>query len=91
MTLGARWPVSTARFFKEKKPEFQVGIFPLLVFSPEQLMAMLRLLNIVRLEAAAKKKARMGGLFLKKSITNSNTNVSVRLNVMNVSVAEAIL
>jgi hypothetical protein len=90
MTLGARWPVSTARFFKEKKPEFQVGIFPLLVFSPEQLMAMLRLLNI-RLEAAAKKKARMGGLFLKKSITNSNINVSVRLNVMNVSVAEAIL
>jgi hypothetical protein len=64
----------------------------LTLFSPEQLMAMLRLLNI-RLEVAAKKKATMGELFLKKSITNSNMNVSVRHNslIMNVSVVEAIL
>jgi hypothetical protein len=44
-------------------------------------MAMLRLLNI-RLEAAAKKKVTMGELFLKKSITNSNINVSVRYNYL---------
>jgi hypothetical protein len=63
MTPGARWPVSTARFFKAKKPVFQFGIFARLV-SPEQLMAMLRLVLNIRLEAAAKKKASMGGLFL---------------------------
>jgi hypothetical protein len=49
----------------------------LALFSPEQLMAMLQLLNI-QLEAAAKKRATMGELFLKKSITNSNINVSAR-------------
>jgi hypothetical protein len=44
-------------------------------------MAMLQLLYI-RLEAAAKKEATMGKLFLKKSITNSNINVSVRHNYL---------
>jgi hypothetical protein len=55
----------------------------LALFSREQLMDMLRLLNIP-LKAAAQIKATMamGGLFLKKSITNSNTNISGRLDYL---------
>ncbi len=67
-----------AIFFKVKKPAFQVGIFPRHI-STQGNNSMLRLLNI-RLEAAANKEATMGELFLKKSITNSNMNVSVRHN-----------
>ena len=67
-----------AIFFKVKKPAFQVGIFPCLVSRLGNLV-MLQLLNIL-VEAAANKEATMGELFLKKSIINSNLNLSDRRN-----------